>query len=163
MAGALDASFAHMMQQHSIRNVVLANRLGTGCSSSAVRFAGFLFFLYLDHTFRNGSRGAEKSKKEALSAATEVAGLLVDSVNGGVHESFINEKRIEMEARALAATVQRFTQTTTQWLTVFHNFDSALKEIGDFENWIKVMEYDCESVGKALNYITQGKRKEPIK
>ncbi|KAG6541053.1 hypothetical protein Mapa_017540 [Marchantia paleacea] len=132
MAEALDASFANMMQQHSIRNVVLANRL-------------------------------EKSKKEALIAATQVSGLLVDSVNGGVQESFINEKRIEMEARALAATVQRFTQTTTQWLTVFHNFDSALKEIGDFENWIKVMEYDCESVGKALNYITQNKRKESMK
>ncbi|KAL2642827.1 hypothetical protein R1flu_010414 [Riccia fluitans] len=122
MAGALDASFAQMMQQHSVGNVVLANRL-------------------------------EKSKKDTLVAATEVSGFIVDSVNGGVQESFVNEKRIEMEARALASTVQRFTQTTSQWLSIFHNFDSALKEIGDFENWIKVMEYDCESVAKALNHI----------
>ncbi|KAL3696136.1 hypothetical protein R1sor_010212 [Riccia sorocarpa] len=127
MGGALDASFSQMMQQHSLRNVVLANRL-------------------------------EKSKKEALASATEVSSLLVDSVNGAVQESFVNEKRIEMEARALASTVQRFTQTTTQWLSIFHNLDSALKEIGDFENFIKVMEYDCESLAKALNHVIHLRR-----
>lgn len=70
---------------------------------------------------------ADKAKKEAFSAAAKVSSLLVESVNGGVQESFVNEKRIEMEARALAGTVQRFTKQSAQWLTVFHTFDSALK------------------------------------
>jgi hypothetical protein len=70
---------------------------------------------------------AERAKKEAVAAATKVSGLLVESVNGGVQESFVNEQRIEMEARALAGTVKRFTKHSVQWLTVFHTFDSALK------------------------------------
>lgn len=28
------------------------------------------------------------------------------------------------------------------------------QEIGDFENWIKVMEYDLESIGSALGYLS---------
>ncbi|CAM6111770.1 unnamed protein product [Calypogeia fissa] len=95
----------------------------------------------------------EIAKKEAFSAAAKVSSLLVESVNGGVQESFLSEQRIEHEARALAGTVQRFTKQSVQWLTVFHNFDSALKEIGDFENWIKVTEYDLESIGNALGYL----------
>lgn len=109
-----------------------------------------------EHSQRHAARLShlERAKKEAFSAAAKVSGLLVESVNGGVQESFVNEKRIEMEVRALAGTVQRFTRQSVQWLTVFHTFDSALKEIGDFENWIKVMEYDLESIGNAIGYLS---------
>eukprot|EP01018_Ginkgo_biloba_P015192 Gb_10526 [translate_table: standard] len=95
----------------------------------------------------------EKAKKEALTTAARVSELLVDSVNSGVQESFINEKRIELETRALASTVQQYTKQTNQWLTIIHALDSALKEIGDFENWMKIMDYDCESIGLALHHI----------
>lgn len=95
----------------------------------------------------------EKVKKDALATATRVSDLLVDSVNSGVQESFINEKRIELETRVLSATVQRYIKQTNQWLAVVHGLDSALKEIGDFENWMKIMEYDCESISLALHYI----------
>lgn len=42
--------------------------------------------------------------------------LLVDAVNGGVQGAFINEKRIELEIRALTATIARFMKQTDQWL-----------------------------------------------
>jgi hypothetical protein len=29
-----------------------------------------------------------------------------------------------------------------------------MQEIGDFENWIKVMEYDLQSIGNALEYLS---------
>ncbi|KAH9314499.1 hypothetical protein KI387_023126, partial [Taxus chinensis] len=68
-----------------------------------------------------------KAKKDAVTAASRVSELLVDSVNSEVQESFINEKRIEFEARSLASTVQRYTKQTNQWLTVVRALDSALK------------------------------------
>ncbi|GLJ14564.1 hypothetical protein SUGI_0235760 [Cryptomeria japonica] len=95
----------------------------------------------------------EKMKKDAVTTAARVSELLVDSVNSEVQESFINEKRIEFETRALASTVQRYTKQTNQWLTAVRALDSALKEIGDFENWMKIMDYDCESIVLALQYI----------
>ncbi|MQL99039.1 hypothetical protein Taro_031758 [Colocasia esculenta] len=92
----------------------------------------------------------EKAKKVALKTATRVSELLVDTVNGGVEGAFINEKRIEIEIRTMIATVMRYTKQTNQWLTMSHAMNSALKEIGDFENWMKTMEYDCNSVNAAL-------------
>ncbi len=69
----------------------------------------------------------ETSKKAALEAAAVVSDLLVESINGGVQEVFVNEKQIEMEARSMGVTVQRFSKQTSQWLNVIHTFDSALK------------------------------------
>ncbi|XP_077239177.1 GCN5L1 family protein [Tasmannia lanceolata] len=97
----------------------------------------------------------DDAKKDALSTALHVSELLVDTVNGGVEESFINEKRIEYEIRTLASTVMRYSKQTKQWLSASHALNSALKEIGDFENWMKTMDYDCKSINTALRNIYQ--------
>lgn len=95
----------------------------------------------------------EKSKREAIRTASRVSDLLVNAVNGGVQEVFIIEKRIEMEIRALAATVARFSKQTDQWLAASHSINTAVKEIGDFENWMKTIELDCKSIGAAIRNI----------
>ncbi|KAL3649195.1 biogenesis of lysosome-related organelles complex 1 subunit 1 [Castilleja foliolosa] len=92
----------------------------------------------------------EKAKKEAIRNAARVSNLLVNTVNGGVQEVFINEKRIEMEIRALATTIMRFSKQTQQWLAASHAINNAVKEIGDFENWMKTMELDCKSITAAI-------------
>ncbi|XP_011629135.1 biogenesis of lysosome-related organelles complex 1 subunit 1 isoform X1 [Amborella trichopoda] len=108
----------------------------------------------------------ENAKKDALRSGLHVSGLLVDSVNGGVQESFINEKRIEFETRALASTIMRYTKQTNQWLAASHAINSAIKvisllicqkqkEIGDFENWMKTMDYDCKSISASLCNISK--------
>ncbi|KAH6810554.1 GCN5L1 family protein [Perilla frutescens var. frutescens] len=97
----------------------------------------------------------EKAKKEAIRTAIRVSDLLVNAVNGGVEEIFINEKRIEAEIRALTATIMRFSKQTDQWLVVSHAINTAVKEIGDFENWMKTMELDCKSISAAICNIHQ--------
>ncbi|MFS7902992.1 hypothetical protein Hanom_Chr01g00018371 [Helianthus anomalus] len=97
----------------------------------------------------------EKSKKEAIKSASRVSDLLVEAVNGGVEECFVNEKRIEVEIRALKATVMRFAKQTDQWLASTHAINNAIKEIGDFENWMKTMELDCKSITAAISNIHQ--------
>lgn len=69
----------------------------------------------------------EKAKKDAVKSAAVVSDLLVDAVNGGVQEAFINEKRIELEIRSLTATVARFMKQTDQWLTASHAMNTAIK------------------------------------
>jgi hypothetical protein len=97
----------------------------------------------------------EKAKKEAIRSAVRVSDLFVNAVNGGVQESFVNEKRIELEIRALASTVMRFAKLTDQWLAASHSINTAIKEIGDFENWMKTMEFDCKSISAAICNIHQ--------
>lgn len=72
----------------------------------------------------------EKAKKEALRTAIRVSDLLVKVVDGGVHEIFLNEKRIKVEIQALAATLVRFSKQTDQWLAVSHAINTAVKVSG---------------------------------
>ncbi|KAK9124686.1 hypothetical protein Sjap_014288 [Stephania japonica] len=95
----------------------------------------------------------ERAKKEALRDAIRVSDLLVDRVDGGVQQCFANEKRIEHEIRALTGAIMRYSKQTDQWLAASHAINSALKEIGDFENWMKVMDYDCKSITNAIHAI----------
>lgn len=95
----------------------------------------------------------DKAKKDAIGIAARVSNVLVEIVNGGVQECFINEKRIELEIRALASTIFRYTKQIDQWLSASHSINSAIKEIGDFENWMKTMDFDCRSINAAIRNI----------
>ncbi|KAH7672533.1 Biogenesis of lysosome-related organelles complex 1 subunit 1 protein [Dioscorea alata] len=96
---------------------------------------------------------AERAKKDAMKNAVVVAELLVDAVNGSVEGLFLNEKRIEFEIRALVSTILRYKKQTDAWLAASHALNSVLKEIGDFENWMKIMDYDCKSINAAIRNI----------
>ncbi|XP_066393996.1 biogenesis of lysosome-related organelles complex 1 subunit 1-like isoform X2 [Miscanthus floridulus] len=94
--------------------------------------------------------------KDALRSAARVADLLVDTVDDGeVQELFVNEKRVELEARALLGTIARYRKQSDQWLAATNEINSVLKEIGDFENWMKIMEFDCKSINAAIRNIHQ--------
>lgn len=69
----------------------------------------------------------DKAKKDAIRKAEHVSDLLVEAVNGGVQDSFINQKRIELEIRTLATTITRFMKQTDQWLAATHALNTALK------------------------------------
>ncbi|GJN08683.1 hypothetical protein PR202_ga26632 [Eleusine coracana subsp. coracana] len=97
----------------------------------------------------------EKAKKDAMRSAARVADLLVDTVDGGVQELYVNEKRIELEARTLLGTVTRYRRQTDQWLAATNEINSVLKEIGDFENWMKIMDFECQSINAAIRNIHQ--------
>lgn len=50
---------------------------------------------------------------------------------------------------------QQFAKQTSRWINMVNDFDKALKEVGDFENWVKVMEWDMQSVATALEAAAQ--------
>ncbi|XP_049379343.1 biogenesis of lysosome-related organelles complex 1 subunit 1 [Solanum stenotomum] len=97
----------------------------------------------------------EKAKRDGIRSARRVSELLVDSVNREVQEAFVMQKRIEMEIRALTASILQFGKQTDQWLAASHSINTAIKEIGDFENWMKTMEFDCKSINAAICNIHQ--------
>jgi hypothetical protein len=44
-----------------------------------------------------------------------------------VQELFVNEKRIELEARSLLGTITRYRKQSDQWLTATNAVNSVLK------------------------------------
>ncbi|KAJ4849678.1 hypothetical protein Tsubulata_034501 [Turnera subulata] len=78
-------------------------------------------------------------------------------MEGYRQETFVNQKQIEYKVRALAATITRSIKQTDQWLTASHAINTAIikEEIGDFEDWMKTMEFDCKSNNVAIRNIHQ--------
>lgn len=70
---------------------------------------------------------AARQKQVALASVSELMDLLVDSVNKNVQEIFVNQKRIEVETRALVNSVGQYTKQTQQWVRTLSSFDDALK------------------------------------
>ena len=63
---------------------------------------------------------------------------------------FNNQRVIEAEARELQVQASQFAKQTARWVTLVNDFDRVLKEVGDFENWVKVMEWDMQAVSTSL-------------
>ncbi|PNX60546.1 biogenesis of lysosome-related organelles complex 1 subunit 1-like protein, partial [Trifolium pratense] len=105
------------------RNVTMDNTESKGLEASLQN----LIHLHHHKSLILANQSAEKSKKDAIRKAERVSDLLVEAVNGGVQDSFIYQKRIELEIRALSATITSFTKQTDQWLNATHSLNTALK------------------------------------
>ena len=53
----------------------------------------------------------------------------------------------------MSEKVQKFKERTNEMVGHVQKFNDVLKEIGDFEQWVKVMEKDLGGVVEALEII----------
>ncbi|KAL1463278.1 hypothetical protein WDU94_015044 [Cyamophila willieti] len=111
-----------------------------------------------EHQAKQVNRKEEKEirRKEALGAANELTHALVDHLNVGVAQAYLNQKKLDAEAKQLHTNAITFSKQTQQWLSLVDNFNSALKEIGDVENWAKVIEEDMRVISAALETAYEG-------
>ncbi|CAD5117398.1 DgyrCDS6172 [Dimorphilus gyrociliatus] len=107
-----------------------------------------------EHHQRTASRKEEqeKRKREAIAAASEFSSALVDHLNVGVSQAYINQKKLDTETRMLQSSVTSFNKQTVLWLKLVEDLKNSLKELGDVENWSKSIESDMKTVASALEY-----------
>ncbi|KAG0321067.1 biogenesis of lysosome- organelles complex 1 subunit 1 [Podila horticola] len=92
----------------------------------------------------------ERLRKEAIQSAGHFTDALAETLSNRVSQIFVNQKDLEQEAKNLSLQSARYAKQTTQWLALVSQFDSALKELGDVQNWVQVIEKDMEQVTRAL-------------
>ncbi|CAO1409203.1 unnamed protein product [Diamesa tonsa] len=92
----------------------------------------------------------EKLKKDSVEAANDLTQNLVDHLNVGVAQAYLNQKRLDQEAKNLNVAANNFNKQTQQWLSLIDGFSSSLKELGDVENWAKTIEKDMKTICTAL-------------
>ncbi|XP_031640274.1 biogenesis of lysosome-related organelles complex 1 subunit 1 [Contarinia nasturtii] len=93
----------------------------------------------------------DQNRKEAIAASSELTQSLVDHLNVGVAQAYLNQKRLDAEAKQLHTSATNFAKQTQQWMNLIEGFSSALKEIGDVENWARSIENDMVSINETLN------------
>jgi len=94
----------------------------------------------------------ERKKREAGAAAALLAHALVDHLNTGVAQAYVNQKKLDTETKILQSNVTQFARQTTQWLRLIEDFNQSLKEIGDLENWSRSIETDMKTISNALEH-----------
>eukprot|EP00742_Colponemidia_sp_Colp-10_P009347 GILJ01010183.1.p1 GENE.GILJ01010183.1~~GILJ01010183.1.p1 ORF type:complete len:133 (-),score=24.07 GILJ01010183.1:128-526(-) len=98
-------------------------------------------------------RQADACSREIAETTASVTEELLDSINQGVAEIHSRQAQIEAEAKALHKETAQLSKQTTQWLKLYDGFAHALKELGDIENWTKVIETDLGSINNMLQQI----------
>lgn len=73
-----------------------------------------------------------------------------------VAQAYLNQKKLDAEAKQLQISATNFAKQTQSWLNLVESFSSALKEIGDVENWAKSIEDDMRTISAALEYSYKG-------
>ncbi|XP_051865620.1 biogenesis of lysosome-related organelles complex 1 subunit 1 [Pristis pectinata] len=114
--------------------------------------------LLKDHQAKQNERKElqEKRRKEAVAAATRLTEALVDHLNVGVAQAYVNQRKLDNEVKTLQIQAAQFAKQTQQWLGMVDNFNQALKEIGDVENWARSIEMDMRTIATALEYVYKG-------
>jgi len=110
--------------------------------------------LVKEHQARQAVRKEQQEvkRKEALDASTNLTQALVDHLNVGVAQAYLNQKRLDSETKQLHLNATNFAKQTQSWLTLIETFNTSLKEVGDVENWAKTIENDMRAISSTLEY-----------
>ncbi|XP_031675435.1 biogenesis of lysosome-related organelles complex 1 subunit 1 isoform X1 [Oncorhynchus kisutch] len=109
----------------------------------------------------------ERRRREAIAAATCLTEALVDHLNVGVAQAYVNQRKLDHEVKTLQVQAGQFSKQTAQWISMVEGFNQALKicsgrwpsysdEIGDVENWARSIEVDMRTIATALEYVHKG-------
>ncbi|XP_023326852.1 biogenesis of lysosome-related organelles complex 1 subunit 1 [Eurytemora carolleeae] len=119
--------------------------------------------LVKEHQVRQGAKKEvqEARKQEALTAANKLTEALVDHLNVGVAQAYLNQKRLDSEAKLLHQSATNFAKQTQSWLTVVESFNTSLKELGDISGWAGAIHQDLRTVASTLEYSAKVDQEHP--
>ncbi|KAL0611768.1 Biogenesis of lysosome-related organelles complex 1 subunit 1 [Plecturocebus cupreus] len=83
-------------------------------------------------------------------------GLALRPLPKGVAQAYMNQRKLDHEVKTLQVQAAQFAKQTGQWIGMVENFNQALKEIGDVENWARSIELDMRTIATALEYVYKG-------
>ena len=110
--------------------------------------------LLREHHQRQSSRKVIQDRKrtEAIESSNQLAQSLVDHLNVGVAQAYLNQKRLDAEAKQLHTHAANFSKQTHLWLNLVDQFNQNLKTLGDVESWSRAIEADMKVISSALEY-----------
>ena len=113
--------------------------------------AFFLIWL-LTHLTQEACESYCRQNNRQHASLNNLTTALVDHLNVGVAQAYLNQKRLDSEAKQLHLNATNFSKQTTAWLQLIDSFNNSLKEVGDVESWAKTIETDMRAISSTLEY-----------
>ena len=100
----------------------------------------------------------EKRRKDAIASATALSHVLVSRIDKDVAPAYFSQKKIDKENKILQTNVRTFSKQTMQWLMLVEDFNTAVKELGDVENWARSLENDMRQISSHLESVFKAEK-----
>ncbi|BHF66217.1 Bioproteinsis of lysosome-related organelles complex 1 subunit 1 [Sparganum proliferum] len=116
------------------------------------------------HLLRNISKAYEKrlserkaalelQRQRALEATTALVFQLSNNLNDDVSRAYRNQCRLNAEVKRLHRNAHLFTNEVNLWVKEVTDFNQALKELGDVENWSRKLAVDVQILHDTLQLV----------
>ncbi|XP_060528718.1 biogenesis of lysosome-related organelles complex 1 subunit 1 [Cylas formicarius] len=110
--------------------------------------------LVKEHNKQTTKKEIQETKwKEACATASDLTQALVDHLNVGVAQAYLNQKKLDIESKTLHSSSSTFAKQTQQWLCLVESFNNGLKGLGDVENWTRTIEEEMKLISAALETV----------
>eukprot|EP00656_Telonema_subtile_P025054 TRINITY_DN2718_c0_g1_i1.p1 TRINITY_DN2718_c0_g1~~TRINITY_DN2718_c0_g1_i1.p1 ORF type:complete len:129 (-),score=41.30 TRINITY_DN2718_c0_g1_i1:189-575(-) len=100
----------------------------------------------------------EQRRQAAVQSVGKVTSALLDTVNSGVAEVFMNQEDLEREVKQLQAQSIKLSKSTKNWVGLMNEMSGALKELGHVESWAGALETDMREIATTLQYVNEQNR-----
>jgi hypothetical protein len=104
----------------------------------------------------------EKRKQEAIGSLYKLNEGLLQSVNQGVSTAYKNQRQLDNELKQLQVQTTRFVRLANSWSSDLKAFHSALKELGDVENWATSIESDLKDVVQTIDILNNPEQQTSV-
>lgn len=75
-----------------------------------------------------------------------------------LHQIYETQKQIEKEAKSIRSEISRLNTNVATLQDLLRSASSALKEVGDFENYLNVVEQEVEAVAQRAERLLPDKQ-----
>eukprot|EP00283_Hemiselmis_rufescens_P011543 CAMPEP_0173420378 /NCGR_PEP_ID=MMETSP1357-20121228/1889_1 /TAXON_ID=77926 /ORGANISM="Hemiselmis rufescens, Strain PCC563" /LENGTH=115 /DNA_ID=CAMNT_0014383159 /DNA_START=229 /DNA_END=573 /DNA_ORIENTATION=+ len=108
-----------------------------------------------DHQAKQGllKQVSDENRRAALAASDTACNVMGDALAERADEVFAAQRKLEKEVKGLQTNTAHFAKQSGQWLDMVRKFNTSLKELGDFQNWAKTVEWDMRNIQSALDYV----------
>ncbi|CAF3383909.1 unnamed protein product, partial [Rotaria sp. Silwood2] len=96
-----------------------------------------------------------KKKKELLLSIDQLINVLVNQVNDEICQCYENEKRIDKSFKQLNSQSNLLLKQSQSWIHLIRQFNITLKELGNVENYSKIIERECSTITNILATVHQ--------
>ena len=101
-----------------------------------------------------------ESKANAQQNAEQLSTAVTNDLSNSIGLVYRNQRRIENEAKKLQANTLKFSKQLEQWQNQYNLYNNALKQLGDINNFVTIIDQDLSSIAVSLSTVIALKQHE---